>query len=355
MERANLEGGFPRFSLKIAVISTTIMTAPPAGYSGLEMIAWLQAVGLSKKGHRVVFISPKGSTVPEGVELHETTLGESEQQAYIGYREFLSDSDVVIDHSWQKFAYISKIREEIKCPVLGVLHAPADSMYVSAPPITYPCLVAISKDQATVAEGLWGVSIRVCYNGIDLDFYKSSDASKTDRYLFLARLSKVKGPHIACSVARRTRIGLDVVGDDKLTDDPEYAQRIYSMSQQNKNITYVGGVDRQKTVEYFSTRKALLHMNQFYREPFGLAPLEAQACGMPVIAFDNGAMRETIEDGKTGFLVKSEDEVVQLVEENKISSLKPERCREWASQFSVQAMVDRIEKLAEEAIDTGGW
>lgn len=350
-----LEGGSVRYKLKIAVISTTILTAPPPGYSGLEMVAWLQATGLAKKGHDVVFVSPKGSTVPEGMHLHETTLGESEGQAYSGYKEFLPDCDVIIDHSWQKFSYLSKIKEEIKAPILGVLHAPADSMYQSAPPVTYPCMVAISKDQASVAEGLWGVSIRVCYNGIDLDFYKPQAIERGSRYLFLARLSKVKGPHIACSVSRRTRVRLDVVGDDRLTDDAEYAQRVYSMAKANPNIAYIGGVDRAKTVEYYSTRKALLHMNQFYREPFGLAPVEAQACGMPVIAFDNGAMRETISDKETGFLVKSEDEVVDILKDELVDTLKPDRCREWASQFSVPIMVDKIEELAKEAIETGGW
>ena len=49
-----------------------------------------------------------------------------------------------------------------------------------------------------------------------------------------------------------------------------------------------------------------------YREPFGLAPVEAQLCGMPVIAWDNGAMRETIKHGETGFLVKTQQEMEDL-------------------------------------------
>jgi glycosyltransferase involved in cell wall biosynthesis len=117
------------------------------------------------------------------------------------------------------------------------------------------------------------------------------------------------------------------------------------------NISYYGGVDRQVAVGWFSKNRVLMHMNKLYKEPFGLAPVEAQACGMPVIAFDNGAMRETIKHGETGFLVKSENEVVEILRNG--FSFNPNRCREWASQFSVQNMILRYENLLKEGIDKG--
>jgi glycosyltransferase involved in cell wall biosynthesis len=340
--------------MKIAVISTTIMTTPPPGYSGLEMLVHQQAAGLAKLGHSVLLVTPRGSTAPPGVELHETTLGESEGLAYSGYCHKLPGYAAIIDNSWQKFSYMLKIEGRLKPPILGVLHAPVNTMYQTPPPVPQPCLVAISKDQAVHASEIWGVTARVAYNGIDLDFYKPTPgAERLDRYLFLARMSRIKGPHIAVDVARKTRVALDLVGDDKITGEPDYAQRL--MAQAKNNIAYLGGKSRAECVQFFSTRKALLHMNQHFREPFGLAPVESQSCCLPVIAFDNGAMRETIKHGVTGFLVKSQEEVEELVRSNAVASIKGEDCRAWAQQFSVDRMVATYERLVIEAIETGGW
>lgn len=257
---------------------------------------------------------------------------------------------VCCHNSWEKWSYMLKIEGKLKAPVLGVIHAPANTMYAKAPPLPKPCIVAISKDQAAAASECWGVSARVVYNGVDLDFYKAPFGSvRSDRYLFLARMSSIKGPHIAVALAEKLKFGLDLVGDDKITGEPDYAQQLRTRCV--GGIVYQGGVNRDKCVEYFSTRKALLHMNQTYREPFGLAPVEANSCGMPVIAFDNGAMRETIKQGETGFLVKSEAEVEQLIKDDAVSTIKPKACREWASQFSYTAMIDGYIKACEEAID----
>lgn len=340
--------------MRVCVISTTIMMCPPSGYSGLEMIAYQQAAGLSKRGHNVMLVAPVGSTPPDGVELHGTTLGETEQQAYSGYWPKLPNFDVIIDNSWNKWAYILKAEGKLKAPVLGVLHAPCNTMYATAPPVPLPCIVAISKDQAKHASECWGVPSRVSYNGMDPDMYKPDPAvPKSNRYLFLARFSRIKGAHIAVDVARKLRFGLDLVGDDKITGEPDYCQRIMALAV--NNIKYHGGVTRTKCVEFFCSAKSLLHMNQDYREPFGMAPVEAQMCGLPVIAFDNGAMRETIKHGETGFVVKSQDEVEKLIKEDSVSAIKPEICREWASQFSTKNMVLRYEELCKEAIETGGW
>jgi glycosyltransferase involved in cell wall biosynthesis len=86
-----------------------------------------------------------------------------------------------------------------------------------------------------------------------------------------------------------------------------------------------------------------------------MAPVEGMMTGLPCIAFDNGAMRETIKHKETGFLVKKEEEVEELIKTDAVSTIKPETCREWATQFSVKNMVVRYEELCKEALDTGGW
>ena len=343
--------------MKIVVISTTVMNLPPPGYSGLEMLAWQQAGGLAVKGHQILLVAPKESTPPPGVELHGTTLFESEQQAYSGYWQRLPSYDVVIDNSWEKWAYMLKAEGRLKAPVLGVMHAPIHTMYATAPPVTFPCVVCISQDQAHSASELWHIAPRVCYNGIDPEFYKplNPQAPRTTRYLFLGRFSSIKGPHIAIGLARSLKFPLDMVGDDTLTAEPSYVQRIREQATATPNVSYLGPKKRDECVWYFDRARAMIHTAMHFREPFGLAPVEAQACGCPVLTFNNGAMRETVRHGETGFVVDTVAEMEDLIKSNAVDKIKPGKCRANALRFTIQKMVDRYEELCKEALETGGW
>lgn len=337
--------------MKICVISTTIFPCPPKGYSGLEMLAYQQAEGLAKRGHHVLLVAPKESNLPPGVVLHGTTLGEDEGKAYSGYWQRLSNYDAIIDNSWLKWSYILKSEGRLRAPVLGVLHAPVHTMYQQPPPVEKPCLVAISKDQAISVAEFLDRKARVCYNGVDPSFYRnSSKRTRNGRYLFLARMSSIKGPHIAVELAQKLKFGLDLVGDDTITTEPEYRDKLKAAAV--NGIAYVGPQTREQCVGWFVANKALLHMNLRFREPFGLAPVEAMACGMPVVAFRNGAMSETVKHGETGYLVYSKDEVEELVKSDAVSAIRPERCREWAMQFTVDRMIDRWEEIIREAVDS---
>lgn len=341
--------------MKICVISTTVITCPPAGYSGLEQLAWQQAVGLADKGHTVSLIAPKGSKVPANVTLVETELMEKERSAYKKYWQMLPNFDAIIDNSWEKWSYVLKMEGNLKTPILGVLHAPIHTMYNKMPPVDKPCMVAISQDQAAAVSELHKVEAKVAYNGVDVDFYQYKHSNRHNRYLFLARMSSIKGPDIAVEVAKQTGVGLDLVGDDKLTGEPQLADSIKQECIRNPNLRYIGPQNRDECVIWFNQNKALLHPNKTYKEPFGLAPVEAQLCGMPVIAWDHGAMRETIKNGETGYLVNSTEEMIELVKSDAVSQINPDTCREWASQFSYTNMINRYEELCNIAASEGGW
>lgn len=348
--------------MKIVVISTTIMPVPPPGYSGLEMLAYQQAEGLAKKGHQVLLVAPGeqfGTKVPQGVELHGTTLQESEQQAYGGYWQRLVGYDAIIDNSWQKWSYFLKKEGKFPGPILGVLHAPAETMFSSPPPVDKPCLVAISQSQAGAVSGHLmqnGLSVRakVAYNGINMDFYKASTKKRTERYLFLARMSRLKGPHVAITACKNVGVDLDLVGDDKLVEDPNYVQAV-KQGCYGSHIIYHGEKKREECIDFFSEAKALIHANFVFREPFGLAPVEAQACGCPVLAADHGAMRETVDHGKTGFLYRTLEELEDYIRMDVVKDIEPSVCRKWATKFSIETMVDRYEELVKEGVDKGGW
>lgn len=349
--------------MKIGVISTGVFVvgqnnSPLSGYGGLEAIAWLQAKGLAERGHEVTLFAPEGSLCPGVTVIPICPPGQwNESVSYSQYWQHLlsfNDGGVILDHTWNKFSFMLKMEGRLQAPVLAWTHAPVNTMFQSMPPVEKPCFVCISKDQAAHFEALFSRECRVCYNGVDVDAYSPLNLPRSDRFLFLARFSAIKGADLAQDLCLATNTGLDMIGDSSITNEPEYLERCKQRSD-GKQIRMIGSAPRGECVWWFSQAKALVHLNQRFREPFGLAPVEAQLCGAPVLCWNNGAMRETVKHGETGFLVKSMDEAIQLVRNGALDTINRKQCREWASQFSVQNMITKCEELCTEALQTGGW
>lgn len=355
--------------MKLCVISTSIFSVPVSGYSGLEHLAWLQAKGLAERGHEVSLVAPEGSTCP-GVEIISTgPVGQwNELETYSRYWHRLPEFDAVVDNSWNKWSLNLKAEGRLKAPVLTVLHAPVDTMFRTPPPVDRACVVCISEDQRAHYEALFdGREARVCYNGVDPSFYRPIGLPRSDRFLFLARFSSIKGPDIAIEACLRAGVGLDLVGDSSITNEPDYLNRIKQMAERSipgwdasrgKQIRFVGPATRGECVHWFSQAHALLHPNQRFREPFGLAPCEAMLCQAPVIAFDRGAMRETVDHPAGGKLVRTMDEFVDAVKRyatDPPADADRQACRQRAMRFSVDNMITRYEQLIGEAVNGGGW
>lgn len=352
--------------MRIAVISSQVFPCPPRGYAGLEMIAYHTAGGLAKLGHSVTLIAPDGSRC-DGCDLFHTGPPDgNEHRAYDAYWKHLPSYECVIDHSWQKWPLQLKAEGRLPQPVLCVLHAPVNTMMQSPPQVPNPCVVCISEDQASHYAALFNAPARVCYNGVDVNYYRPMTVKRTDRFLFLARFSRIKGADIAIRACLDAGVGLDLVGDTSITNEPDYLQECYSLasktspnwdaSVRGRQIAIHGGASRGECVRWFSQAFALLHPVRDFREPLGLAPLECQACSTPVITWRNGAMPETVSHGVTGWIVDSFEQLVEAIREDVVSQIDRSKCRLWvASKFTCDTMVRRYEELCHEAIRTGGW
>jgi glycosyltransferase involved in cell wall biosynthesis len=341
--------------VKICIVSSSVIACPPPGYSGLEMITWQTAKGLAQLGHEISLVAPEGSTCPNVTVVPCGPAGQwDERYAFRQYAEHLLTVDCIIDHSWTKNALSLRQTGQLKVPVLCVMHAPIPGMLQSLPPVDKPCFVCISHDQASHFDALFNYKPEVVYNGLDVrGFYKPLGLPRSDRFLFLARFSRIKGASIAQDVCRAAGVGLDLIGDTTITGEPDYLAECMAKAD-GQQIRIVGPATRTECVHWFSQARAFLHLNRHFREPFGLAPLEAQACGLGVLCWDFGAMRETVKHGETGFLVRSEQEAIDIIKNGALDRLSRSRCREWAEQFSVERMCKRYLELCEKAI-SGGW
>src|SRR6185369_2503096 len=125
----------------------------------------------------------------------------------------------------------------------------------------------------------------------------------------------------------------------------EYFKEKIEPLLQNPLIEFIGEIGDKEKAEFLGNALALLFPID-WPEPFGLAMVEAMACGAPVIAFRKGSVPEIIEDGVTGFIVDSVKEAVDAVK--RLDTISRRGCREeFERRFSASRMAADYLKVYE--------
>ncbi|WP_374165175.1 glycosyltransferase family 4 protein [Arcticibacter sp. MXS-1] len=107
------------------------------------------------------------------------------------------------------------------------------------------------------------------------------------------------------------RVRLVIVGGETDVPDPETCpelarlQAIAAEKGVSASVTFVGRRNRNALKYYYAA--ADIFITTPWYEPFGITPLEAMACGTPVIGSNVGGIKYSVIDGKTGFLVPPND------------------------------------------------
>jgi glycosyltransferase involved in cell wall biosynthesis len=118
------------------------------------------------------------------------------------------------------------------------------------------------------------------------------------------------------------------------------------------NIEFLGRVTTDELVEAYSN--ALFTLFPFTHEPFGYVPLESMACGTPVLTYNLQGPSEYVIDERTGWLVRTDDELVQkaveLWKEGYPSHVRA-NCRKESLKFDKQFYVERWLKMLDSLCD----
>ena len=219
--------------------------------------------------------------------------------------------------------------------MVATLHGPADA-------ITQEMLSSLRADLRFIAisdyqrHGFPDLTfVGTIPNAIDVEHMPFS-AEKDDYLLFIGRMTADKGAHTAIDVARRLERRLIMAG--KVNEGPErefFAAEVEPYL--SDNVHYRGEVDHETKVELYKRARCTLFPIQ-WPEPFGLVMIESLACGTPVIAMRQGSVPEVIEDGRTGFIVETADEMVEAFA--RIDEIDPAECRRAVEErFGSEAFV----------------
>jgi len=318
---------------------------------------------LLRRGHKVVCFSPTPTQIPKGGFHYNTGQAlntvnvnwlEEEQKMWTKYDASLDDFDIIEGNNWYGFEYRSKTRN----PDLKVCHrhhghpnywldAERKNPWWAKPAPFKLNLIAISQHMKRLYDsGYNGAAPQIpsecCHNGIDLDVYPFKK-DKSNRLLFLGRIDPIKGVHTSIEVAEKAAIPIDVVGATSFVANKQYVHEVETKCSQSKYAHFVGEVSHEDKVKYLQNAKALLCFSSF-GEPFGLMFAEANACGTPVISFDDGAAKEVVEHGKTGFICSDIDEAVEAV--SRLETIDSYDCRKRVERkFTYQKMTTRTLEL----------
>ena len=171
-------------------------------------------------------------------------------------------------------------------------------------------------------DSYFGREARVLYPPVQVDRFTPADPG--DHYLVLSELVSHKQIDMAVEAFARLGLPLVVVGDG-----PD-RRRLRRMAP--PNVRFAGRADDAQVARLMATCRAFVVTGA---EEFGIAAVEAQAAGRPVIARRAGGVLETVVDGVTGCLwTGGADELAEAVRAFDTGSVDPRDCTENASRFA---------------------
>ena len=336
--------------MKVLLVSGTALPTPPPTYGGLEAVVYDFAKGLAAAGDDVTLVATRGSQAPDKVKLITTTepgVFDNEGLAYPSYRHLLNDFDVVGDHSWFKWAYM--LGESV--PVVGTMHGGVP--FATLPPVKYPRLVGVSTPHSRMVAKVLKVPVRTVHNPMDISKYPFQPKLGT-RLLSLNRVAPEKGIQYFVEWNKALKLEWDVVGDDRLiVQNHEYPKQIRQLAK-GTPVEYHGLVAQEQKLKFLTEASAVVLLPQEpYFEVFGLAAIEALACGKPVICTKNGGLGEIVEHGVTGFFVKNIEDYRTAVK--LLDQIEPRLCRERAEQFDIKVQSAVYRRVLKSAADGSEW
>lgn len=322
---------------------SVLQIIPNLGAGGAEQSCIDIVAGLKARGDRAIVVTSDGHRVGEvdvlGGERYERNVASKNPAVIVNnalwLAQFIRSQRVDIIHARSRApAWSAWLASRITgCRFVTTFHAayqfsnPFKQAYNSVM-AKADHVIAVSQELAQHVADHYGVAhnrLTVIYRGIDVDRFNPAvidpakqvamrqqwQASEDERIiLFPARLSPIKGHKLIIDAlspitAALDKVKLVIIGDDQ--GRSSYLRELETM------IVAKGLQDKVKLVPHCAdmptaySLATLVVVPSLVPEGFGRVPVEAMAMGVPVIASNLGAIKETVLDGETGWLLPVDD------------------------------------------------
>ncbi len=210
--------------------------------------------------------------------------------------------------------------------------------------------LAISQNVAGRIKKYYGREAEVIYPPIDLEKFQihipkesreaviSKSQTNSKFFLVVSRLVSYKKVDIAVEAFNRLGLPLKVVGTGIEMGNLKRMAK--------ENIEFLAQLTDEALLGYYQRCQTLVFPQE---EDFGLVPLEAQACGKPVIAYRGGGALETVVEGKTGefFDKQTPESLERAVKKFKPEKYNPEYCRQNALKFDKEIFKKKFKEYVQ--------
>lgn len=306
--------------MKICIFQHGKISLPVIGYGGIQRITENICYKLVDSGHDITLVTIDDSTIQyEGLKVLKYSFEDLENIRYgrIPIDHFF-DGDIFLSHTsgpHQSFNF-----GQSKCEWFAWCHGDLGEA------VGAENQIFVSNNQAKLhiernKANKHCKNIYVCNGGINVDNLNFSEGPH-DKIVWFGRLCRDKGIHILSSVAERINQKIIVAGN--ITNEN------VSQVLNHNLINYYGEIktDAEKC-KLFSNAKCYIHTSTF-NDPFPLTILEAQACGIPVITFANGSMKESCRFQSLVF--SDYTKFVNGLKSHKFSEYEPLTISNWAKE-----------------------
>jgi glycosyltransferase involved in cell wall biosynthesis len=209
--------------------------------------------------------------------------------------------------------------------------------------------VAISHYVAGRIRRYYNREATVVYPPVDTDFFRPDAGIPGRRALVVSALVPYKRVDLAIDACRLARVPLTIVGDGP--ERVALERHAGSASSESQDVTFLGRRSDDEIRELYRRAAVVLLPGE---EDFGIVPLEAQACGRPVVAYARGGALETVIPGETGVLVEeaSAPAFAAAIRHAIDHPLDPHPIRLHAERFGRARFASEIEAVVRETTTT---
>lgn len=333
-----------------------------------------------QRGHRVTLLCCSHQDLPAEEDIDGIKIIRSGHRNFFNfwvpflYRKYSNANryDVVIDDI-NKIPFYSPLF--VKEPLIGIIHhlfgtsifiesSLPIALYVTTAELLIPkvyrnipmAVVSNSTKQELVQKGFSADQVDLVYNAVDHAAYRYFPDAKSVTPLvgYLGRIKRYKSVnHLiqAFDIVQReiADAKLLIIGDG---DHLPKLKKLVKQLKLDQKVIFTGALQHDQKIN--SLNRMWVSVNPSPKEGWGLTVIEANCCGVPVIAANSPGLRDSVVDGKTGLLYPYGDEkrladlIVNVIQNVNLRKNLSEESMAWAVQFnwerSAENMLNVIEK-----------